>query len=86
MYRVLAEFLGTFLLVAVVSYTSNPYLIGGALATGVLLAGPVSGGHLNPAVSVWAFLSGKIPSGTFLKYITAQGLAGTSVFILQKLL
>ena len=34
--------------------------------------GPISGAHLNPAVSIGALVSGRIPLGEFFQYIIAQ--------------
>ncbi|MEO5583692.1 MAG: MIP/aquaporin family protein, partial [Saprospiraceae bacterium] len=43
-----------------------------AVFTGVLVAGPVSGGHLNPAVSIAMAVLGKITWSTAGQYIIAQ--------------
>ena len=44
--------------------------------------GPVSGAHLNPAVSLGAFLAGRLPAGDLIGYVIAQvvgGIAGALV-------
>ena len=84
MYPLVAEFLGTFLLVGVIAFVGNPYAIGAALTVAILLVGQVSGGHFNPAVSVWAYLSGKLPSSQLLPYILAQLAAAGAVFLFKK--
>lgn len=38
--------------------------------------GPISGAHLNPAVSVGLWLSGRFPGSRLLPYIVAQVLGG----------
>jgi aquaporin Z len=86
MYAASAEFLGTFLLVAVISFIGNPYAIGAALTAGILLVGTISGGHFNPAVSLWAYLAGKITVATLMAYIAAQTAAAASVVLLKKVI
>lgn len=86
MYATTAEFLGTFLLIAVIAFIGNPYAIGAALAAGIVLVGGVSGGHFNPAVSLWAYMSGKISSGTLSSYVIAQSAAAISVFLLKTII
>lgn len=83
MYATTAEFLGTFLLIAVIAFIGNPYAVGAALAAGMILVGGISGGHFNPAVSLWAYMSGKISSGSLTSYILAQCAAAISVFMLK---
>src|SRR5476649_719602 len=88
----LAELVGTFAFffigagsIVVDSYTHGAVgLLGVALAHGLILAimisafGAISGGHFNPAVSVGAWVAGKIDRTTLLTYIAAQ-LIGASV-------
>jgi aquaporin Z len=38
--------------------------------------GPVSGAHLNPAVSLGAFLAGRLPASSLVGYIVAQVIGG----------
>ena len=47
-----------------------------AVMMGVLVAGPVSGAHLNPAVSVGLAIAGKFEWSLVLGYIIAQMLGG----------
>lgn len=47
-----------------------------AVMCGVLIAGPYSGAHLNPAVSVGLALAGKFAWSAVLPYIIAQMLGG----------
>ena len=86
MYAASAEFLGTFLLIAVISFIGNPYAIGAALTAGILLVGSISGGHFNPAVSLWAYFAGKITVATLMAYIAAQTAAAASVVLLKKVI
>ena len=47
-----------------------------AVMTGVLISGPVSGAHLNPAVTVGLALAGKFAWNEVFGYILAQMLGG----------
>ena len=55
-----------------------PMVIGSSLTVGILLVGNISGGHFNPAVSLWAYLAGKITVATLMAYIVAQSAAAVS--------
>ncbi|MCR5561503.1 MAG: aquaporin family protein [Bacteroidales bacterium] len=49
---------------------------GFAVMAGVFIAGPYSGAHLNPAVSLGLAMGGLFPWGDVLPYIVAQMLGG----------
>lgn len=59
-----------------------------AVMCGVLIAGPYTGAHLNPAVSVGLAVAGKFPWSDVLPYIIAQiiggFLGGLAVYIFYK--
>lgn len=82
MKKYLVEFIGTFFLVATVGFSvrsgSNlaPIAIGGVLMVMIFAGGHVSGGHYNPAVSLAAFIRGKLSGGDLLPYWVAQVAAG----------
>jgi aquaporin Z len=80
--RLAAEFLGTLLLVLTIITTGGSSIFTGAvLALIIFLIGNVSGGHVNPAVSLAMFLSGSLPASTFIAYSTVQLLGGlTAVY------
>jgi len=82
--KYLVEFLGTLLLIYVVLATGNPLAIGAATALIILIAGPVSDGHLNPAISVAMASAGKIEVTELLPYIIAQVLGGLVALELYK--
>uniref|UniRef100_A0A6C0I6L6 Major intrinsic protein n=1 Tax=viral metagenome TaxID=1070528 RepID=A0A6C0I6L6_9ZZZZ len=86
MYPYTVEYLGTLLLISVIAFVGNPYAIGAALTVAILLGGGVSGGHFNPAVSVWAWLSGKLPTNSLGMYVAAQTAAGATVWVLSRLM
>jgi aquaporin Z len=78
MRKVVTELIGTFLFVlaicsAVFSKSDlAPIAIGAALMINVYAGGHISGGHFNPAVSLAAFLRGRLTSGELLPYMGAQ--------------
>ncbi len=84
MKKYLVEFIGTFFLVATVGFSvrsgSNlaPIAIGGVLMVMIFAGGHVSGGHYNPAVSLAAFIRGKLSGGDLLPYWVAQVAAGAA--------
>ena len=61
MNKYLAEFFGTLLFVYIILATGNPIAIGIALGLVVMVTAPLSGGHVNPAVSVTMAMLGKLP-------------------------
>lgn len=92
----IAEFIGTFTLVlfgcgAAVLAGDHVGQLGISFAFGLAIVamaygiGPISGCHVNPAVSFGAFVSGRIPLNTMLQYWAAQfagALAGAGVLYL----
>ncbi|MGQ0745035.1 MAG: aquaporin [Acidimicrobiales bacterium] len=52
-----------------------------ALAVLISVIGPLSGAHFNPAVTVWAAMTGRLPGRRVAPYLTAQvaGAAGGAV-------
>jgi glycerol uptake facilitator-like aquaporin len=76
MQKYLAEFLGTLFFVYVILYTGNPLAIGAALAIAIFLSASMSGGHINPAVSVVMAAKGRISTTDLIPYIIAQILGG----------
>jgi len=77
-----AEFLGTMLFILTIIATGGSSILTGAvLAIIIFLIGNVSGGHVNPVVSLSMFLSGSLPLSTFIAYTVVQLLGGlTAVY------
>jgi len=86
-----AELFGTFCLVfigcgSVVTGGFGGLLPAGSLGIGLSFGiaviamayaiGPVSGAHLNPAVTLGAFLAGRIPASSLVPYMVAQVIGG----------
>jgi aquaporin Z len=74
--KYLVEFLGTCFFVFVILATGNPLAIGAGLALTILLTKDISGGHVNPAVSVVMASLGKLPVNELVPYILAQVFGG----------
>lgn len=84
MNKYLVEFLGTLLFIYVILATGNPLAIGATLALVILIAAPISGGHINPAVSVVMASAGKIEVTELLPYVVSQVLGGLVALELYK--
>lgn len=90
-----AEFVATFALIfigagAVIAIGLGLDLTGVALAHGLVLAimvsvtAHISGGHVNPAVTIGLWVAGKVPSGRAVVYIGAQLLGAVTAALLLK--
>lgn len=99
--RILAEFLGTFLLVfggcgSAVLAAAFPEvgigLVGVSLAFGLTVltmayaVGHVSGGHFNPAVTIGLFTARRIPAADLAPYIAAQAIGAIAAAALLLLI
>ena len=79
----IAEFVGTFLLVASIFATQGqPLFVAFALIGLVLIFGGISGSHLNPAITIGALATKKVSGKTSLVYIVAQVLGALAAFAL----
>jgi aquaporin Z len=95
-----AEFLGTalFVFIGAGSVVANAMTAGGVTPLGIALAHGVgmailisalmgiSGGHLNPAVSLGVYVAGRIDGRTLGRYVLAQLVGGIAGAALLKLL
>jgi aquaporin Z len=97
MRKYIAEFIGTFFLVLTIGCTVipgapgviPPLAIGAALMVMVYAAGHLSGGHLNPAVTLAVWIRGRCDTKDVLPYWSVQMLAGiaaalVAVFLVGK--
>jgi glycerol uptake facilitator-like aquaporin len=84
MNKYLVEFIGALLFVYVILATGNPLAIGATLSLIILIAGPISGGHVNPAVSIVMASAGNIEIVDLLPYILSQILGGMVALELYK--
>lgn len=77
-----AEFIGTFLLAAViVAGQGQPIFVLFALAGIILTVGAISGAHVNPAVTIGAFVTRRIGWLRALGYIVAQALGAAFAYV-----
>ena len=72
MYKYLAEFAGTLFFMYIILATGNPLAIGAALALSMLLTMNISGGHINPAVTIAMASKGDIDTSEIIPYILSQ--------------
>lgn len=72
MYKYLAEFLGTLFFMYVIIATGNPLAIGAALALAILMTANISGGMINPAVTIAMAAAGKLDVNEIIPYILSQ--------------
>jgi len=84
MYNYLAEFTGTLFYIYVILATGNPLAIGAALALAILMTVNLSGGHMNPAVTIIMASLGKIETNDIVPYILAQIFGGLVALELYK--
>jgi aquaporin Z len=82
----IAEFFGTFLLLMSIFVTGNALVIGLTLALVVFLIGDLSGGHVNPAVSLAMFLNGSLSSMELGSYVVVQALGAATAYYVYKAL
>jgi aquaporin Z len=86
--RLVVELIGTFVLVFTVACTVltkqplAPIAIGSALMVSVYAGGHISGGHFNPAVSLAAFVRGRLPMHDLFFYWLAQLVGAAAAALL----
>ena len=83
---VLAEYLGTTAFLSSIAFVGTPVVIAGTLFVVILLIGKISGGHVNPAITLWAFLSGKVNQTKAVSYVGAQLAGAVTVYLLSSML
>jgi aquaporin Z len=90
MRKYLVEFIGTFFLVftvctAVLAKAGlAPLAIGAVLAAMIFAGGHISGGHFNPAVSVAAYVRGRLEARDLGFYVIAQLVAGAVAAVVAR--
>jgi aquaporin Z len=72
MYKYLAEFAGTLFYMYIMLATGNPLAIGAALALAMLLTMNISGGYVNPAITIAMASKGDIDTSEIIPYILSQ--------------
>jgi aquaporin Z len=84
MYEYLVEFLGSLLFIYVFLATGNPLAIGASLALVMLLTKGISGGFINPAVTISMAAAGQISTNQIIPYCLAQIFGGLVALELYK--
>jgi aquaporin Z len=81
-----AEYIGAFFFIlSIFASGGNPFIIGAALAVVIFLVGSISGGHVNPAVSLAMYMNGSLRPMDLFKYVAAQLLGGASAVYAYKM-
>jgi glycerol uptake facilitator-like aquaporin len=80
----MVEFLGTALLVSGGAFGGGLMAVA-ALAIAIALGGRVSGGHFNPAVTFFRYMSGELSQTKAMYYVTSQYCASILVYFLYNL-
>lgn len=83
MQKYLAEFLGSLFFMYVILASGNPIAIGLSLCLVILLTSNISGGHVNPMVSLVMASIGKLNTNDLIPYMVAQilgGLVGLEIY------
>lgn len=76
-----AEYVGTFFFIlSIFASGGNPLIIGAALAIVIFLIANISGGHVNPAVSLAMFMNGSLKPMELFSYVFAQLSGGLSAY------
>lgn len=83
--RAFIEFLGTALVVGAVAFTQSPLLVVAAYAIAIAFGGKISGGHFNPAITVWSIAKGTVGMQRGMTYLLAQFAAAAVVFMMSSI-
>ena len=76
MNKYISEFLGSLLFMYVILASGNPLAIAAVFLLVIMVIGPISGGDINPAVTIAKVQAGKLQQSELLPYIASQ-IAGT---------
>jgi aquaporin Z len=92
----LAEMVGTFIFLSCVlcttsnssesSYFLAPIVIMFGIVAGLYISSKISGGHLNPAISIMLYFKGGIPLMTTVGYIISQVIGGLLALLVHTFL
>jgi aquaporin Z len=82
--QMIAEFFGTFILVIAILLSGQPVYIAAAFLAAITIAGGISGGHLNPAVSLAMFVKGDMSAMKTGQYAVAQIAGALAAFAVAK--
>jgi aquaporin Z len=77
-----SEFIGSFIIMLGVLSLSNPLYLTSVFLAAITISGPISGGHINPAVSLAMFLKGSLNVTQLSTYVSAQVLGVITALML----
>ena len=81
-----AEYVGAFFFIlSIFASGGNPLVIGAALSLVIFLIASISGGHVNPAVSLAMYMNGGLKPVDLFSYVFAQLLGGASAYYAYKM-
>lgn len=84
MYEFLAELIGSFIFFSVILLKPDPISIGIALVTAIMFSASISGGHLNPCVSLIFYIKKLLTLNKFILYVSAQVLGALLAYYFVK--
>jgi len=76
----IAEFFGTFFFLSVILMSGMALPIGIGLIAALYLVAPISGGHLNPAVSAMFYMNGGLDKDGLIRNVIAQLLGAYAAY------
>jgi aquaporin Z len=82
--KYLVEFLGSAFFIFVVLATGNPLAIGVAFILAMLLTANISGGNINPVISIVLASAGKLETNELVPYCVAQIVGGLTALEIYK--
>ena len=81
-----AEYIGAFFFIlSIFASGGNPLIIGAALTLVIFLVSNISGGYVNPAVSLAMYMNGSLTPKDLFSYVFAQLLGGASAYYAYKM-
>ena len=81
---IIGEFLGKFILVIAIFMTGNPIYIAAAFLAAITIASKVSGGHINPVVTLAMVLNKTVNTADAIQYIAPQVAGAVAAFYVYK--
>ena len=84
MQKYFSEFLGTLFFLFVILSTRDPIAIACSLAIVYIILSPISGAHVNPAVTLMMFANKELAKSDLVPYVLAQITGGLAAIQLHK--
>ena len=84
--KLFVEMLGTCLLLLSVLASGNWLVIGATLAVVLWLIGDISGGHVNPVITLVMYMNGSFTATLAAQYVAAQVVGGLAALYAYRML